>query len=342
MNGWRAFALGGLAALTLGACATNPVTGRDQLVALPGAQAHAELRYAVGSKSMRQGLGEPCDHACRLRERDFESQVKRVGAELDAAARIVSPETLERIGAFDIGVDTDLGASTGSSASGRIVLGGGLALLEPDDDVTAFLVAREMGHVMARHAEEDSGASIALSAVTSLLPVAMLLRMAASALGSGAVTSGWAEDQRREADEIALALLARTGRLAGRVARHLAAVKRDPQSEDAWTVRLNESVQRVAQLARDIEPGARSATQADAGTTEAPKPDAPTTDASTTDAPPIDARTNAGADPQFDAWLLRQSESSIQRISACLNAGGAPGSVADMAERRRECMGPPA
>ncbi len=54
----------------------------------------------------------------------------------------MSPDIFERIAAFDIEVDSGLGTATGSSAGGRIVLGTGIARLEPVDDVTSFLLAR--------------------------------------------------------------------------------------------------------------------------------------------------------------------------------------------------------
>ena len=46
---------------------------------------------------------EPCDAACLQQDRYFESQVKRLGAQLEAAVRTMSPDSLERIGSFEIG-----------------------------------------------------------------------------------------------------------------------------------------------------------------------------------------------------------------------------------------------
>jgi Zn-dependent protease with chaperone function len=291
------------AVLCLGAglagCSTNPVTDREQIVALPVVQAHADIGYTLSSKAQRFSAPGACDHACRGQLRAFEAQVKRLGAQLEAAARNMSPELFERIPSFDIGVDQSLGTATGSSAGGRVVLGSGIAQLEPADDVTAFLLAREMGHVIARHDEEDSGARIVFSAVTALLPVTLIARFIASALGSNALMQTWAEQQRREADEIALALLVRTGRSVASVAHSLAnGLKRDRLPESDWAVRYHESAGRVALVAQA--------------------------------APQL---------ADFDNWLLHQSVQSIERVQACMKAGSETRSEAEIQARRRECTG---
>ena len=78
-----------------------------------------------------------------------------------------------------------------------------------------------MARVIARHDEEDSGARIVFSALTALLPFTLIARVIASALGSGALMGSWAEQQRREADEIALALLDHALTFAGFSLPHL-------------------------------------------------------------------------------------------------------------------------
>jgi predicted Zn-dependent protease len=283
----------------LGGCSTNPVTGREQIVAVPAVQAHADIGYTLSSKAQRFSAPDACDHACRRQLRTFEAQVERLGAQLEAAARNMSPELFARIPSFDIGVDSTLGTATGSSAGGRIVLGSGIAQLEPADDVTAFLLAREMGHVIARHDEEDSGARIVFSAVTALLPVTLIARFIASALGSNALMQTWAEQQRREADEIALALLVRTGRSVASVAKSLASgLKKERLPEGDWAVRYHESANRVGLVARS--------------------------------APQL---------ADFDNWLLHQSVRSIERVQACMKAGSELRTEAEIQARRRECMG---
>ena len=290
----------------LSGCSTHPLTGRDQMVGLPAATAHADVGFALSKSAKRMAEIEAigaCDEACQIQQRNFSDQATRIGKSLEAAARDMSPDTFERIDALSIEVDPDLGVATASSAGGRIALGGGLARLEPNDDVTAFLIAREMAHVIARHDEEDSGARIFFSAITAVLPVAMLVRLVASALGSGAMMGSWAGEQRREADEIALALLARTGRTVQGVSSSLAkGLRMERMADDEWAVRYKESAVRVAAAAEAVPKYA-----------------------------------------SFESWLARESELSIERILSCLRqAQGrqAQGqTAAESAEKRRDCSG---
>ena len=249
----RIFALlSGLALLS--GCATHPLTGRDQILALPAVQvAHAELGFALFTGAQSLAAVQSCEQDCGSAEdlARFAGRVETIGTQLEASARDMSPELFGRIDRFQIEVDAALGVGTGSSAGGRIALGSGLAVLEPADTVIAFLIAREMAHVIARHAEENSGASIVFSALGMLLPgINVIVRFVASALGSGALKSSWATQQQREADEIALALLARTGLPAPDVALGLeTGVKRARLPDDEWGARYVESTQRVALIA---------------------------------------------------------------------------------------------
>jgi Zn-dependent protease with chaperone function len=52
-------------------------------------------------------------------------------------------------------------AGSASSANGRIALNAALGKLAPYDEWLAFVIARKMGHVIARHHEENSAASMA-------------------------------------------------------------------------------------------------------------------------------------------------------------------------------------
>ena len=237
----------------LAGCATNPVTGREQIVAVPAAQVHADIAFVLSSGARRITSALPCWPSCRDEEllAKFTAQVERVSAELETAARSLAPDAFTRIESFRVSVQAELGIATGSSASGRIALGSGLAHLEPADDVTAFLVAREMAHVIARHDEEDSGARIFSSALTTLVPgFSLVVKFLASAVGGGALMRTWAAEQRREADDIAVALLERAGRSAASVARSLAeGLKEDRVPNGDWATRFAESAARVALLA---------------------------------------------------------------------------------------------
>jgi Zn-dependent protease with chaperone function len=251
----------------LAGCAVNPSTGRNQLIALPAAQiAQADMGFALAAAA--QGLASssrcagtnrsepvaranvsPCPSAESIAK--FARQVERIGAELATEAHGLAPELFTRISALHIGVETDIGAGSASSAGGRIILDSNLAALDPTDDVVAFLIAREMGHVIARHDEEDAGARMAFSALTALVPVGgLIVKFVASMLGSQALKTTWAERQRREADELALALLDRCHRSPGIIALNLrAGLKRERLPEGEWGADFAQSIKRVNTVA---------------------------------------------------------------------------------------------
>lgn len=147
----------------------------------------------------------------------FAAQVRRVAAVLRYGTRELYPNLAQRIsglgnGGFDVHVVAGDEPGSGSSASGRIALNAALGVVQPYDDWLAFVIAREMGHVTARHHEENSSASIAVSVVMNiLLPGSGLLKSAASTIGSELAVGSKHDGQAREADEIALKLLQAAG-----------------------------------------------------------------------------------------------------------------------------------
>jgi hypothetical protein len=251
--------------------------------------AYSDIGFEFSARS--RGLISPpsCEAGCDsdAARRAFAGRVEEIGARLSAAATALSPELHDRIGKFTLEIDGRPGVQTASSAGGRIILGGGLAALgvagagnappgadqEPMDAhaipgrrfipgtelgaldsagiTLAFLMAREMGHIIARHSEEDSGASIMVSALGLLVPgVNAIARFVVSRVASDSIRAGWAEQQQREADELALALLERSGISAMALSFALqdtAGPARDPDGE--WDANFLASRQRVGQLA---------------------------------------------------------------------------------------------
>jgi Zn-dependent protease with chaperone function len=242
-------------------CAVNPSTGRSQLIALPAAQlVHADLGYSISAAAQAMVPSPQCarplaEMACPEPESiiRFAHQVRRAGLELEAQARIIAPELFGRIRGFDIRVENNIGAGSASSAGGRIAIDAGLAAINPTDDVVAFVVAREMGHVIARHGEEDSGAKMTFSALTAFIPGAVILRFAASVVGAGVLKASWAEGQRREADELALQLLDGTDRSARVVALNLhSGMIRKYLPAGEWGIYFAQSVDRVNVIALTV------------------------------------------------------------------------------------------
>ena len=240
--------------LLLSGCAIHPITGRNQILALPAAQAaYAEARFTLSTEVWRVAApfscGDDCSDADQLAH--LSRRVALLGAELETLAHQVSPELAGRIGAFKFEVSDAPGAGTASSAGGRISIGSGLAALEPTDTVLAFLIAREMAHVIARHAEENSGASMLFSVLGFLLPgFHVLARFAATTAGSGVLTNSWAAEQQREGDEIAVALLERAGLTSPEIALALAhGLDHARLADNEWGARYLESAQHVSRIA---------------------------------------------------------------------------------------------
>ncbi len=255
----RALLLPGCALLSalLSGCAAHPITGRNQILVLPVIQAaHAEVGFALsalGAGAQRIAGASSCEADCGKTANlaAFAGRVWAIGAKLDGAARDLAPDLFARIDGFEIELNGALGAGSGSSAGGRIALGEGLAALEPTDTVIAFLLAREMAHVIARHAEENSGAALAFSALGLLLPgFNVVARFIATTVASSALKESWAAQQMREADEIALDLLARAGIPASVVALELAlGVVHARLPANAWGARYLDSAERVERIA---------------------------------------------------------------------------------------------
>ncbi len=252
----------------LAGCSINPNTGRGQFLALPAVQAiQADINVALKGGAARGESATVCAGQTRIdpptasanpdcidpeQMARFKRQVERIGSELSAEARGFAPELFERIEGFQISVQSDSEGGTGSNSRGRILLSAELSRLDATDDVVAFLIAREMGHVIARHDEEDAGARMAFSVLTALVPGAsMIVRLAASTLGSMSLTRTWANQQRREADDLALALLERTDRSRAAVALNLrAGLRREQLRGGQWSLQLNESIERANVIVR--------------------------------------------------------------------------------------------
>lgn len=260
-----------LASALVAACATLTREGRVQLVApVEVSRVYSELDMQVKLVAVRDaGTYAPETAAC-LRPgcdapREFERKVLDTGQRLARSAYGLFPELRTRVPRFAFGVAWKAEAGTLSNADGAIVVLDGVRRLGLSDAALVFIIAREMGHVIGRHHDEDSATGILASAVAGLLvPVVELFRGVLAAAPSGAVLSAtataasWAgsslvrasyrADQVREAEEIALRLVADAGTELHDVAAALA-----PGAarfgNDKWSQDLDASARRLAQLA---------------------------------------------------------------------------------------------
>ncbi len=256
------------AAALLAACATSP-GGRGQLVAPTGLHG-AAATYSEVDLNLKLVLLSDVDE-CRgsecLSREAFDDRVQTVGKSLAAAAYRLHPDLSERIPAFDIRVIDKAESGFASSASGTILVFRGTAGLGLTESELEFALARELGHVIGRHHEENVTTSVVVSLLAQvLMPVLNIaggaaalvsagtlqntaLATAASYAGSAALKASFRPAQVAESDEIALGLLAESHRDCRELADSLEilAMRRELKATD-WEGELRETIGRVASL----------------------------------------------------------------------------------------------
>jgi predicted Zn-dependent protease len=177
------------------------------------------------------GIAKPCaGNQCKV-DQAFDRQVNRLGSRLADAAFASRADLKERVPAFDFVIADKSEAGTASNADGTIVVYRGIYKPGLDETLLAFLIAREMGHVIARHHDEKSAVSLIASVVVGVLmpatnlagAVAFLAGSAASTAGANIVAPDGDPAKTREATTIAIALLQRQGWHPGEVNRALSA-----------------------------------------------------------------------------------------------------------------------
>jgi len=255
-----------LASILLGACATSP-QGRMQVTVPSSLSAvHSEMGMHVNLAS-KADIPAPCaGMECRL-DRAFDQRVQRLGTRLAQSAFEIYPDLTERYSQFEFVIAEKAEPGSASCATGTVVIFRGVQKLRLDEEALAFLIAREMGHVISRHHDENSATSILFSiAAQVLFPVANLIRgsvaliqsasamaaasSAASFVGSRIVIESYKLDQLHEADAVALELLASLGWNRGEIADALA-TSTQVVGDDRWLNDLRVSARGVVGLAEN-------------------------------------------------------------------------------------------
>src|SRR5664279_3803653 len=187
-----------LAAVLLGACATTSPGGRSQLaVPEPISSLYSSLDLSLTLATLAT-VATPCAGLqCQI-DKGFERQVVRLGTRLAEAAYAGHPELKERIPRFNFIVAEKVEGGSSSDASGTIVIYRGVRQAPLEEEALAWLIANEMGHVIAGHHDETSAATIISSLVAQVLfapiglarGVAFIATSTASALGKGFITTG--------------------------------------------------------------------------------------------------------------------------------------------------------
>lgn len=215
------------ATLLAGGCATPPDSNRPRIVAPNELVAlHSDIGVQAQLLLTPEATceGDQCSPLG-----GFPDQVARLARRLIPAGRRVAMDAGQADVVFEVSVPGKAEVGTVSSASGKIIVFDGLERLGLSDPALAFLIAREMGHIIARHHAENSTTSLGVSLALALVfPLAGILHgaetaytasslagsltsTAASFAGSRILQGFYRDDQRREADLLALRILVDAG-----------------------------------------------------------------------------------------------------------------------------------
>jgi predicted Zn-dependent protease len=251
------------------ACATSP-EGRSQLVApapLQGVSAvysefdmHLQLVTATDAPA--------CQDAQCVADRAFDQRVLALGRRLAVSAFRQHADLYLRFPRFEFVVADKADPGAASSAGGTVIIYRGLQRLNLDDAVLAFILAREMSHIIAGHHDENVAASVLVSVAAQILFPALnigglfaggaaaagtaagatALTSTASFLGSRAVRASYRPTQVREAEVMSLKLLNAAGWEGDEVSDKLESLRPTLTDDGDWMKELRESALNVAAM----------------------------------------------------------------------------------------------
>lgn len=255
----------------LGGCASSPHDGRAQLtVPTPMSAVYSEVNLQLMLVTRADAPNRCIDPVCALWD-GFDQRVTRIGPDLAKAAYEHYPDLRGRVNNFEFIVADKSEPGTVSTSMGRIIILRPVSALAPTDAALAFIVARELGHVVAKHHEENVAAALIVSGLMQIIaPVTSLARVfsnffvagtastsasasaaanatvtASSFVGSRVLVTAYKPMQRDEADAIAMKLLAHLGYDVSAVVAAFAPVNlKSPATE--WTSGLRTSVERLS------------------------------------------------------------------------------------------------
>lgn len=252
--------------MALGACAASP-NGRMHLTApSPVSTVYSEVDMQL-SLVTEANTNSICVGAeCKL-DRAFDQSVLRLGTRLAQSAFEIYPDLSKRFSKFEFIIAEKANPGSISSAAGTVVVFRGVQELRLGDEALAFLIAREMGHVISRHHDENSATSILFSVMAAaFMPVANLISgsaalvqtasataassaaaSAASFVGSRITIESYKLDQLHEADAIAVNLMSMLGWSRNDIAGALITVTR-VMGDDTWSNNLRASAEDVFRL----------------------------------------------------------------------------------------------
>jgi Zn-dependent protease with chaperone function len=269
-----------IALMLLSACSTTP-QGRTHIVTpapVSAVYSDADMRIQLATAP---SINTPCVGVECEQNREFDQRVQQLGARLAVAAFDAYPDLNKRVSHFEFAVAEKADFGSTSNARGRVVIFRGMQNLDLEDAALAYLMARELGHVVGQHHDENSATRILLSVAIGVLFPALHLfsgtstlaqatsatsattvtstvaSTATSYLGSKVVLANIKPDQLSEADSIALGLLENLGWSRHDIATALQASSH-LDGKSAWVEDFRVSIGRMKALDEEAEKAAFS------------------------------------------------------------------------------------
>lgn len=257
-----------VACMALCSCASLSPSGRMRMTApnsVSAVYSEVDMRLSLVTEA---NTVSPCvGTGCAL-DRAFDQRVLRLGAGLAQSAFETYPDLAKRFDKFEFVIAEKANPGIISGTTGRVVIFRGVQKLGLGDETLAFLIAREMGHVISRHQEENSATRIWFSVLAAMfVPVSNIISgsaalvtaastsamstaaaSAASYIGSNITIASHKLDQLHEADAIALNLLDRQGWSRTDIADALITSTR-VMGDDSWSKGLRTSAEDALGLA---------------------------------------------------------------------------------------------
>ncbi len=265
--------------LAAGLCAPSAFAGSNQTVPgsgtiVPGKDPIEGISYAYSDIDMRLRLaakpdGKSCSGDACKENAAFDLQVQELGRRLAQLAYEIYPELKKRTPGFEFAVTDKKGIGCASSANGKVVVFRSVQNLDLGEEAMAFLIAREMGHVIARHHNDNAMTKILFSVLSGVLFPAVSLLSASSAaaqattatsvmtsaastvtsyVGSEVALSRIKPSQLTEADDISINLLMELGYTKAEMAQSLEFIVEKEQA-DGWEKDLYQSIHYTRKLA---------------------------------------------------------------------------------------------
>lgn len=254
-----------LACVAITGCA-GPDAGRSKVVVpTPVGQVYSAVDLQLRLATAQPPTADMAEDQCLQLE--YQRHIRKLMERMVVTARRLYVDLDDRGVQFWFEVAPSAQAGVLSNAGGNIVILQGTQQMKLPDSVLAFILAREMAHVIARHHDENSAASVMFSVLTQVLfPAAALVKglsailpstavgtaataSAVSYVGASALRSTYRQDHLREAEEIAFRLMVETGWDLYEVAEEARGVAMTG-GDETWLAELRGSLGELDQLAR--------------------------------------------------------------------------------------------